>query len=393
MVAARGGAAAGACRRRPVYPRLSAGPAARPGAAALGAVGTPGAGDSRWNPFPPWATLPHRGTQRRTGWVNGGPDAGSPGSRLSAAGAGGQDPRMSMHDPAVVPPVTGERLAWADAPGWLRAGVEARLGGPVVEATTQPGGFSPGLAARLRLGDGRRVFLKAVGPQPNPDSPGIHRAEAAIAAVLPRSVPAPRLLWSLDERGWVALAFEDVEGVHPRLPWRPEELRRVLAMVAELAAALTPAPTGPPAGQGRRPGGGHHRPGRLCRLPARPVPPAAPARPAHRPGLPAGPGPRRPGLAAAADRLALSRRRWVRGRPNFASRGAGPSSVAASRRTDRTTRPSRTAHGPAAVRPRPPGVSGSGPAVPRPAGARPGRRRPAPGRCRRPAAGPPPTVS
>jgi aminoglycoside phosphotransferase (APT) family kinase protein len=125
--------------------------------------------------------------------------------------------------------------------------VEARLGGPVVEATTQPGGFSPGLAARLRLGDGRRVFLKAVGPQPNPDSPGIHRAEAAIAAVLPRSVPAPRLLWSLDERGWVALAFEDVEGVHPRLPWRPEELRRVLAMVAELAAALTPAPAGPPA--------------------------------------------------------------------------------------------------------------------------------------------------
>jgi hypothetical protein len=30
--------------------------------------------------------------------------------------------------------------------------------------------------------------------------------------------PAPRLLWSLDRRGWVALVFEDVDGAHPTLP-------------------------------------------------------------------------------------------------------------------------------------------------------------------------------
>jgi Ser/Thr protein kinase RdoA (MazF antagonist) len=65
-------------------------------------------------------------------------------------------------------------------------------------------------------------------------------------AALPRSAPAPRLLWSLDRHGWVALAFEDVDGAPPALPWRPGELRRVLAMVAELAAALTPAPPGFP---------------------------------------------------------------------------------------------------------------------------------------------------
>ena len=51
-----------------------------------------------------------------------------------------------------VPPATGERLGWADAPAWLRAEVEGRLGGPVVEAVTQPTGFSPGLAARLQDG-------------------------------------------------------------------------------------------------------------------------------------------------------------------------------------------------------------------------------------------------
>jgi aminoglycoside phosphotransferase (APT) family kinase protein len=145
-----------------------------------------------------------------------------------------------------VPPATGERLGWADAPAWLRAEVEARLGGPVVEAVTQPTGFSPGLAARLRLADGRRAFVKAVGPEPNPDSPEAHRAEARAMAALPRSAPAPRLLWSLDRRGWVALAFEDVDGAHPSLPWRPGELRRVLAMLTAMARALTPAPPGIP---------------------------------------------------------------------------------------------------------------------------------------------------
>jgi aminoglycoside phosphotransferase (APT) family kinase protein len=146
----------------------------------------------------------------------------------------------------VAPPATGWRLAWADAPGWLRGEVEQRLGGRVVEAVTQPSGFSPGLAVRVRLDDGRRAFVKAVGAEPNPDSPGIHRSEARTMAVLPRSAPAPRMLWSLDRDGWVALAFEDVDGAHPTLPWRPDELARVLAMVADLAAALTPAPPGLP---------------------------------------------------------------------------------------------------------------------------------------------------
>jgi aminoglycoside phosphotransferase (APT) family kinase protein len=122
----------------------------------------------------------------------------------------------------------------------------ARLGGRVVEAVTQPSGFSPGLAVRVRLGDGRRAFVKAVGPEPNPDSPGIHRSEARTMAALPHPAPAPRMLWSLDRDGWVALAFEDVDGAHPTLPWQPNELARVLAMVADLTAALTPAPPGLP---------------------------------------------------------------------------------------------------------------------------------------------------
>ena len=145
-----------------------------------------------------------------------------------------------------MPPATGHRAAAGLGRGPGLAEVEARLGGRVVEAVTQPTGFSPGLAVRLRLADGRRAFVKAVGAEPNPDSPGAHRAEARVMAVLPRSAPAPRLLWSLDQAGWVALAFEDVDGAHPTLPWRPDELGRVLAMLAGMAGALTPAPTGMP---------------------------------------------------------------------------------------------------------------------------------------------------
>jgi aminoglycoside phosphotransferase (APT) family kinase protein len=157
----------------------------------------------------------------------------------------GTVPPATGEGPGTVPPATGERLAWGDAPAWLREEVEARLGGRVVRAATQPSGFSPGLAARLRLADGRRAFVKAVGPEPNPDSPAIHRDEAHAMALLPRAAPAPRLLWSLDRDGWVALAFEDVDGTHPALPWRQDELRRVLGMVAGLAA-LAPAPPGLP---------------------------------------------------------------------------------------------------------------------------------------------------
>ena len=124
------------------------------------------------------------------------------------------------------PPAQGVRLHWEDLPARIRAAVEGWLGEPVIEAATQTGGFSPGVAARLRAASGRRVFLKAVGHEPNPDSAPMHRREIRIAAALPATAPAPRLLWSLDEGpgGWVALLYEDIAGRQPRIPWREEEL-------------------------------------------------------------------------------------------------------------------------------------------------------------------------
>lgn len=186
------------------------------------------------------------------------------------------------------PPDRGARLEWADMPHRVRDEVDRWLGSPVVDAVTQPTGFSPGVAARLTASDGRRYFAKAVGSEPNADAPAIHRREIAIAASLPESAPVPRLLWSYDEdpppnrftgegepssnrhsrggrplhtrhsreggnsgagggpdepdHGWVLLIFEDVDGRHPAQPWRTDELDRVVAAMEDLAETLTPSP-------------------------------------------------------------------------------------------------------------------------------------------------------
>ena len=97
------------------------------------------------------------------------------------------------------PPDRGARLDWTDLPRRVRAEVERWLGSEIASAITQPTGFSPGVAARLTADDGRRVFAKAVGPEPNADAPAFHRREIAIAASLPDTTPSPRLLWSYDE--------------------------------------------------------------------------------------------------------------------------------------------------------------------------------------------------
>jgi hypothetical protein len=72
-------------------------------------------------------------------------------------------------------------VLWQEMPERVRGGVVERVGACVVEAESQEGGFSPGVAARLLLDDGRRVFVKAVGPRPNLEAPSVHRRESMVA--------------------------------------------------------------------------------------------------------------------------------------------------------------------------------------------------------------------
>lgn len=141
----------------------------------------------------------------------------------------------------------GSRLAWPSLPPAVRARVDAITGSPVVRAVNQPGGFSPGVAARALLADGRRVFVKAVGAVLDPFAPVWLRNEIDVLARLPRSLPVPPLLGAHDDGEWVAAVLCDVDGRLPVLPWRRDELDLVLAALAALATAGTPSPIVAPA--------------------------------------------------------------------------------------------------------------------------------------------------
>jgi len=152
---------------------------------------------------------------------------------------------MSSTPPDATPPApraSGRRLAWQQVPGHVRGAVEAVLGAPVVEAVTQEGGFSPGAAARLRLADGRRAFVKALGIDVHRPSFELYRSEAAVMPRLPQGLPVPRLLGVCDDGEWVALVYEEIDGRQPTVPWWPDELDRVAATLSDLGAALRPSP-------------------------------------------------------------------------------------------------------------------------------------------------------
>jgi aminoglycoside phosphotransferase (APT) family kinase protein len=152
-----------------------------------------------------------------------------------------------MNAPAAV---GGYRLQWPDLPVPLRERIEAELGAAVVAAQSQPGGFSPGLASRLRLADGRRVFAKAASAQRSEFTVDAHRREAEVLAALPRHLPvgrlAPRLLWFDEYEDWTALLIEDVDGHSPAQPWQPAEFDLARAALAELSQRLTPSPLAAP---------------------------------------------------------------------------------------------------------------------------------------------------
>jgi hypothetical protein len=50
--------------------------------------------------------------------------------------------------------------------------------------------------------------------------------------LLPEGLPHPEFLGHHDQGDWIALVFSDVEGRHPHLPWRSDELTRVLDTVS-----------------------------------------------------------------------------------------------------------------------------------------------------------------
>lgn len=137
----------------------------------------------------------------------------------------------------------GPRVTWSSLPVEVRNGIEAMLGARVVSTEDSEHGFSPGFAARAVLDNGSGVFLKVGGPEPEPKTVEFHRGEARIAAALPAGVPAPRLLDVYDEGGWIGLAYEEVYGRNPSLPWSRADTRHGRCCDRAAAEVATPAPS------------------------------------------------------------------------------------------------------------------------------------------------------
>jgi hypothetical protein len=132
----------------------------------------------------------------------------------------------------------GVRSQWGEVPVAIRDELDVVLESPVVATHGVRGGFSPGPAVRADLADGRIVFIKAAGTEPNPHSPVMHRREGAVLDVIPAAVPAPRLLGMVDDGDWVALAIEWVDGRMPSAS-NPADVARLLGVLDRVAAATT----------------------------------------------------------------------------------------------------------------------------------------------------------
>jgi Ser/Thr protein kinase RdoA (MazF antagonist) len=149
--------------------------------------------------------------------------------------------------PLTVPQdATAVRPTWEELPPEIRRFIEAECGAAVVATESMGAGFTPGFASRLRLDDGRRVFVKAADDAARRPFADSYREEIRKLGALPDAVPAARLLWSHDADGWVALGLEDIDGRHPERPWRTDQLGLVLATVDAMAEVLTPPPADHP---------------------------------------------------------------------------------------------------------------------------------------------------
>lgn len=142
------------------------------------------------------------------------------------------------------PSAAGLRLPYEQVPDRVRAWVDQQLGSHVTTAVTQQGGMSPGCAARLRTGDGRTAFVKAVGADLNPQTPDLFRHEIQVLSALRPAEYRPEVLGHHDDGDWVALLLEDVDGHHPDLN-DPEQADAVWSAVATQSTELTPPPAGP----------------------------------------------------------------------------------------------------------------------------------------------------
>ena len=139
---------------------------------------------------------------------------------------------------------TARRLTWRFLPHEVRDLVQRHLGSPVVDATSQDSGFTPGFASVLTGESGAQLFVKAASRIAQSEIAASYAEEARKMTLLGRDIPSPRLEWVGDEADWVVLGFEAVDARMPSRPWLEAELERALDLAEEIADATRTVPDG-----------------------------------------------------------------------------------------------------------------------------------------------------
>jgi hypothetical protein len=134
------------------------------------------------------------------------------------------------------------RREWSDLPEQVKRAVEDRAG-PVLKAVSATSGRNSELAATLWTPQGP-LFCKGITTASSLSV--MHHNEISVSPFLPGEL-APRLLWYVEEEGWLLLGFEHVTGQHANLS--PGSLDIPLVTNAVNAVTCLPAP---PESAGRR---------------------------------------------------------------------------------------------------------------------------------------------
>ncbi|GAA3286971.1 phosphotransferase family protein [Arthrobacter citreus] len=140
---------------------------------------------------------------------------------------------------------TARRRTWAELPAALQQRAAAHLGGAVTAVRPAGGGFTPGFAAVLEAGEGRRIFAKAA-----PESDGFiypsYLREALVLPFMPEDMPLPPLRATeqlvVDGTAWQLLIYQAVDGVMPGHPWTEEDLGAIERSCAAAVRGLKDFP-------------------------------------------------------------------------------------------------------------------------------------------------------
>jgi hypothetical protein len=117
---------------------------------------------------------------------------------------------------------------WRGVPAVVRGAVERGLGARVRRAQRAWGGYTPSPTYRLRLEDGRRAFLKAVGPDASELTREMFAAEERVYRELAAVVGpwSPGFLGGVEVGGWRGLLLADL-GPKSAPPWHAGLVRAV----------------------------------------------------------------------------------------------------------------------------------------------------------------------